>query len=174
MKRNSTAVKDAVVITIVAVCVFVVAENFEIFEAFAGWSQEHEEWAIDELVVVAVFLAVAFGIFLKRRSRELRYEIAERKRVQVTQSKLASIVENSTDAIDSKTLDGKIVSLNPSAQRLYGYSEEEIKGKDVSILTPPERLDEMKRILKRVGQGETLTEYETERVSKDGSASPSP
>ena len=99
-----------------------------------------------------------------------RIKLAEQelRQAEEVRSRLASIVENSTDAIDSKTLDGTIVTLNPSAEKLYGYSEEEIKGENVSILTPPDRIDEMKAVLERVGRGETVSEYETERVSKDG------
>ncbi len=77
-------------------------------------------------------------------------------------------MENSIDAIDSKALDGTIMSLNPGGERLYGYKEEELKGKHVSVLTPPDRLDELEGILQRVRRGETVTEYETERVSKSG------
>ena len=95
-------------------------------------------------------------------------DLTERKAAEEARSRLASIVENSTDAIDSKMLDGTIVTLNPSAEKLYGYSTEEIKGDNVSILTPPDRIEEMKEMLERVGRGETVSEYETERVSKDG------
>jgi PAS domain S-box-containing protein len=95
-------------------------------------------------------------------------DITERKVTEEERSRLASIVENFSDAIDSKTLDGTLVSLNPSAEKLYGYLEDEVKGKDVSILTPPDRIEEMKEVLERVGRGETISEYETERVSKDG------
>jgi PAS domain S-box-containing protein len=168
MKGNTRAFRDAVVIGIAAICVFVLAATFELFEAFAEWSEQHNEWAIDELAVVAAFLAVATAIFSRRRIIELRQEVAERKRIEEAQSRLASIVENSIDAIDSKTLDGKMVSLNPSARKLYGYSEQEIKGKLFSIFTPPERIDEMKEVFERVGRGEIISEYETERVSKDG------
>ncbi|HLL41305.1 MAG TPA: PAS domain S-box protein, partial [Rubrobacteraceae bacterium] len=99
-----------------------------------------------------------------------RLELAEQelRQAEAVRSHLVSIVETSTDAIDSKTLDGTIVTLNPSAERLYGYSEQEIKGKNVSILTPPDRIGEMKVVLERVGRGETVSEYETERVCKDG------
>jgi PAS domain S-box-containing protein len=92
------------------------------------------------------------------------------ERVQAEQKLLrsGSIVENSKDAIDSKTPEGIITSLNPSARRLYGYSEEEIKGKHISILTPPDHLEEIKEVLQRVGRGETVSDYETLRVSKDG------
>ncbi|HET7479180.1 MAG TPA: PAS domain S-box protein [Rubrobacteraceae bacterium] len=95
-------------------------------------------------------------------------DITERREAKEARSQLASIVENSSDAIDSNTLDGTIVSLNPSAQKLYGYSAEEIVGNNISVLTPPDRIDEMKEVLERVGRGEILSEYETVRVSKDG------
>ncbi len=94
--------------------------------------------------------------------------LIKRRRAEEENARLASIVQNSTDAIDSKTLDGTITSWNPGAERLYGYSQEEIKGKNVSVLLPPERLDEMMEVLRRVGRGETVSEYEIERFSKDG------
>ena len=99
-------------------------------------------------------------------------DVTERNRAEEAQARLASIVENSVDAIDSKTLDGTIVSLNPSAEKLYGYSEEELKGKQISVLLPPERLDEMMEILEKVGRGETISQHETVRVSKDGRCIP--
>jgi PAS domain S-box-containing protein len=99
-------------------------------------------------------------------------DVTERKHAEGAQSKLASIVENSVDAIDSKTLDGTITSLNPAAERLYGYTEEELKGKHVSVLTPPDRLDEMIEILQKVGRGETISQHESVRVCRDGSRIP--
>jgi two-component system sensor histidine kinase/response regulator len=99
-------------------------------------------------------------------------DVTERKRAEEARSKLVSIVENSVDAIDSKTLDGTITSVNPAAERLYGYTEEELKGKHISVLTPPERLDEMIESLQRVGRGETISQHESVRVCKDGSRIP--
>ncbi|MDP9455961.1 MAG: PAS domain S-box protein [Actinomycetota bacterium] len=108
------------------------------------------------LALVFFGWAFAIGTLLKRR------------RAEEESARLASIVQNSTDAIDSKSLDGTIISWNPGAEKLYGYSEEEIKGKNVSILTPPDRIDEMKEISLKVARGETVSDYETERISKDG------
>jgi PAS domain S-box-containing protein len=81
---------------------------------------------------------------------------------------LASIVNSSDDAIDSKTLDGVITSWNPAAERMYGYSAEEILGKNISTLSHPDRPEEMDEILERIRSGERVEHYETVRVRKDG------
>jgi hypothetical protein len=82
MKGSTRAFRDAVVIGIAAICVFVLAATFELFEAFAEWSDQHEEWSVDEFAVVATFLAVATAIFSRRRTIELRQEVAERKKAE--------------------------------------------------------------------------------------------
>jgi PAS domain S-box-containing protein len=68
----------------------------------------------------------------------------------------ASIVESSEDAILSKDLDGLITSWNRGAERVFGYSSEEIIGKRATILFPPERQDEESAILQRVRRGERV------------------
>jgi PAS domain S-box-containing protein len=82
--------------------------------------------------------------------------------------RLVVIVESSDDAIIGKTLDGTIVSWNRGAERLYGYPAEEVLGRQVSLLAPIDRQDEMKRILERIQRGDHLTHFETVRVRKDG------
>lgn len=81
---------------------------------------------------------------------------------------LAAIVESSDDAIIGKTLEGGIVSWNRAAERLYGYAEEEVKGRSISIIFPPERKDELTGIIARLKQGERVDHYDTVRVRKDG------
>ncbi len=82
---------------------------------------------------------------------------------------LAAIVQSSDDAIIGKTLDGDITSWNRGAQRIYGYSAEEVMGKNVSILAPPDLHDEVPGILQTVRQGKRVDNHETIRVRKDGS-----
>jgi PAS domain S-box-containing protein len=82
---------------------------------------------------------------------------------------LVSIVESSDDAIITKNLDGIITSWNRSAERLFGYTAEEVIGKSVTILIPPERHNEEPTILDRVRRGERIEHYETVRQRKDGS-----
>jgi PAS domain S-box-containing protein len=95
-------------------------------------------------------------------------DITERKLGEEALSKLAAIVESSNDAIVGKSLDGVILSWNPSAERLYGYSAEEVMGHSISIVIPPDRTAEAPTILDRIRRGERVESYETVRQCKDG------
>lgn len=83
--------------------------------------------------------------------------------------RLAAIVESSDDAIVSKDLNGIIQSWNRGAEQIFGYSPDEVTGKHISILIPPERYDEESDILRRIRRGERIEHYETIRRRKDGS-----
>jgi PAS domain S-box-containing protein len=85
-------------------------------------------------------------------------------------SLLESIVESSDDAITAKTLAGVILSWNRGAERIYGYTADEIIGKPVALLNPAGEPDEMPRVLGRIRNGERVDQYETVRVRKDGRA----
>jgi diguanylate cyclase (GGDEF)-like protein/PAS domain S-box-containing protein len=93
----------------------------------------------------------------------------DRDLIELLRNRLSSIVENSDDAIIAKTLDGTIVSWNPAAERIYGYSAAEVVGKPISILFPPELKNELGPIMKRVRQGKRYEHFETVRVRKDRS-----
>jgi len=96
-------------------------------------------------------------------------DITERKKNEEAAQRLAAIVESSDDAIVSKDLNGIIVSWNAGAARLFGYSAEEIVGKPVTTLIPPNHSDEEPTILQRLRRGERIDHYETVRQRKDGS-----
>ena len=81
---------------------------------------------------------------------------------------LAAIVDSAEDAILAKDLDGKILYWNAAAERMYGYSAEEAVGKSISLLVPPEREDEVSRILETVARGERLERFETISRTRDG------
>lgn len=81
---------------------------------------------------------------------------------------LASIVESSDDAILSKDLNGIIHSWNKGAERIYGYSAEEMIGKHVSMLVPPNHPDDTVEIMQRLRRGERIEHYETTRRAKNG------
>jgi PAS domain S-box-containing protein len=94
--------------------------------------------------------------------------ITEQRQAEEVRRQLASIVESSVDAIIGKTLDGIIKSWNKSAERLYGYSAEEVIGRPISILVPPDRPGEIPDILSRLRRGERVEQFETKRVKKNG------
>src|SRR5665647_2851986 len=82
---------------------------------------------------------------------------------------IAAVVEFSDDAIIGSTLGGIVTSWNPAAERLYGYSSEEIVGKPAETVTPKDRPEEMKDVLAKVKAGQHIDHLETIRVRKDGS-----
>ena len=82
---------------------------------------------------------------------------------------LAAVVASSDDAIISKTLEGVIVTWNEGARRIFGYAPEEVIGKPITIIVPPELLNEEPRILARLRHGERIDHYQTVRMCKDGS-----
>ncbi len=96
------------------------------------------------------------------------HDITERKQVERKTGLLAAIVDSSEDAIISKNLDGTITSWNKGAQRIFGYSAEEAIGHHITMLIPPERLDEEVTILERLRRGERIEDFETIRLRKDG------
>ena len=84
------------------------------------------------------------------------------------QARLAAIVATSDDAIVSKNLDGIVLSWNLAAERIFGYTPDEIIGQPILILLPPERIDEEATILAKIRRGERVDHFETIRVRKDG------
>ena len=96
------------------------------------------------------------------------HDITDRKRAEATRSHLAAIVESSDDAIFSKTLDGTITSWNQGAERLFGYSAEEVIGQSVTLLIAADRSNEEPEILARLRRGERIDHYETVRLHKNG------
>src|SRR5687767_1416924 len=84
------------------------------------------------------------------------------------QALLAAIVASSDDAIISKDLNGIVRSWNQSAERIFGYTAEEIVGKSITLLFPPDRLREEPEILQRIQRGERVDHFQTIRSRKDG------
>ena len=100
-------------------------------------------------------------------ARQLAFAL-ERLRSSHAALYLAAIVESSDDAIISKNLDGIITTWNRGAERVFGYQAAEVVGRPVTVLMPPDRVDEEPGILARLRRGERIDHYETVRRRKDG------
>ena len=96
-------------------------------------------------------------------------DITERKKAELAVGRLAAIVSSSEDAIIGMDMSGIITSWNHGAERLYGYSSEEVMGRSVTILVPEDRSDEELQILEQLSRGEHVDHYETARRRKNGS-----
>jgi len=109
----------------------------------------------------------------KRIENELRHaseELERRKSRELrdSQNRMALIVDSSQDAIIGKNLDGIITQWNKGAEQIYGYHAAEVIGRNISILCPPDRPDEIPAILERIRKGERVEYFESVRITKDG------
>jgi PAS domain S-box-containing protein len=89
-------------------------------------------------------------------------------RLHESDRRLAAIVETSADAIGSKDLNGIVRSWNQGAERLFGYTAEEMIGRPITVVIPADRRNEEEAILEHIRRGERVEHYETVRVRKDG------
>jgi len=114
---------------------------------------------------------ISFGEYAKDGKRMfvgIIRDISERKQAEREHAQLAAIVESSNDAIIGKTLEGVVTAWNKGAERMFGYTAEEIVGKPAAILLPPDRLQEENYILSRTRRGEGMLLHDSTRVAKDG------
>lgn len=94
-------------------------------------------------------------------------DITEHKVIEAAMGYMAAIVQSSDDAIVSKTLEGIVTSWNDSAQRIFGYTKEEMIGQSITILIPPDRSDEEQTILEKIKKGQRVDHFETQRITKN-------
>ena len=117
---------------------------------FARFTQNESLLLLEVLMATMAITTLLLGAIVKELAR------------------VSAIVESSDDAIIGKTLDGIITDWNEGARALYGYSAAEVIGRPISILVPPERHDELPKILDRLARGERISHYDTVRVTRDG------
>ena len=146
------------------------------FEHYVLTGQKHVAWDGVELLGRhkdghEIPLEVSFG---ESSQGDLRLftgvmrDVTRRKEAEESSRWLATLVESTGDAVVGKTLDGVVLSWNYGAEKIYGYTAREMIGRPISILMPPDRLDDMPRILESIRSGVEIHRFETERIRKDG------
>ena len=128
------------------------------------FSQETED------IILGIAAHAAIAIDNAQLLRKAQIEVVQRGRAEEDLRRFAAIIESSQDAIISKDVDGIITSWNSGAERLFGYTAEEAIGRPVTMLIPPDRIDEEPGIIARIRRGERIDHYDTVRRRKDGSA----
>ncbi|MDO9295222.1 PAS domain S-box protein [Bradyrhizobium sp.] len=106
---------------------------------------------------------------LEHEVQDHRRTVAARDHYASRERLFSAAVESSIDAIVTQSLDGAITGWNPAAERLFGYPATEAVGQRINLIVPPTRAEEVSDILRRVSWGETIENYETERLCRDGS-----
>jgi PAS domain S-box-containing protein len=124
-----------------------------------GTGSPSPDVVISALARIVVFIVI--GAVVSSLSNRLQQDAAMCLR-------FVSMVDSSNDAVVGKTLDGIITDWNSGAERLYGYTADEIIGRHISTLTPLDRHDEIPQLIGRIRNGERIERYETERITKDG------
>lgn len=129
----------------------------------AFWHKDYAFYASSLMIIGTALLIPLGGLFgllsdLINKLHQINIEIAH----------LGQIVNSSDDAILSKDLDGRVVSWNNAAEKLYGYSAKEILGQPLDRALPTDRPTEVQNILVRIKRGERIEHFETKRLTKDG------
>ncbi|MBB4635082.1 PAS domain S-box protein [Longimicrobium terrae] len=159
--RENLAIRD---LSVIAYAGFpIVVRPGVVLGSFCVIDSQPRKWTPEDLRIVQD-LATAVSTEI-----ELRLDLAERaETIESGQRELSSVVESSTDAIISTTLDGTITSWNSGAARLYGYEAEQAVGQSISLIIPPDRRAEMPDLLGQLHGGRHVAHRDTMRVRSDG------
>jgi PAS domain S-box-containing protein len=137
-------------------------ENYQPGYTFTKTCHIHcKDSTVKEIVVRIVVLSGEISCVIGE-------DTTDRTRGEQTRRLLSSIIASSSDAVIAKDNGGTILSWNKAAERLYGYAEDEIIGQSISRIIPAERTGEMEKIFSRIERGESVSNFETRRIRKDG------
>src|SRR5881397_1015558 len=134
-----------------------------IWGTLSGFGPFARETQNESLLLLQAFMGVTAIMALA-----LAAGVTEQTRAEETRAYLAAIVDSSEDAIIGKTLEGIVVSWNRGAERIFGYTAEEVLGQPVTMLIPPDRSDEEPKVIERLRRGEHIEHFDTMRRRKDG------
>ncbi|RII35720.1 PAS domain S-box protein [Clostridium chromiireducens] len=114
--------------------------------------------------VKSIGVEINKGIFVLSIIRDITNRVKNEEEIR----KLASLVENTDDAIIGKDLEGVITSWNLGAEKIYGYKREEVLGKHISVIIPEDKINDFCEIMKKIKNGEKIKGFESKRKKKNG------
>jgi PAS domain S-box-containing protein len=126
-----------------------------------------ERWQQFFIVLAGVAIS-GLNEALHRARRRSSIAIREHQQAELAAARLAAIVESSFDAIIGKDLQSMVTSWNAAAESIFGYPADEMIGRSITVLIPPDRQDDEEKILARIRRGESVEHFETVRRRKDG------
>ncbi|SDF49703.1 PAS domain S-box-containing protein [Mucilaginibacter pineti] len=152
-------------------------ENFIIGQIKSGKKVDHFETVRQSKSGILIPISVTVSPIIDSRGNiigasKIARDISEQKRSVERKATLAAIVNTSDDAIISKTLDGIITSWNRSATKIFGYDEGEAVGKHISLIIPPDRIQEESFIIGEIKKGNKVDHFQTFRRTKIGELIP--
>ncbi len=145
-------------------------ELLEILKVGRSWTGELEHCAKDGRRIFVESRHQAIDSDGEMLILETNHDVTQRKLADSYTASMAAVALASHDALFGLTLDGKIETWNPAAQRLFGYEASEAIGQHVSILATPEQYDEQRELMKRASRSETVGPYDARRIRKDGTS----
>ncbi|KLU66922.1 sporulation kinase E [Desulfosporosinus acididurans] len=131
-------------------------------------TKKRREIVVHGIIWTAVISLILFFVESRITNQHLKKEIKERQAFQERILRLASIVESTDEGIIGLSLEGIILDWNRGAERIYGYTKQEIIGKTIKGLIPQDRMQEFGDIIWNVSHGISVTNSETQRIKKDG------
>jgi PAS domain S-box-containing protein len=159
----------------VTLSIFVIAAIASVETALGSGPFAQNEPFVNALLLDALFVVLSVSgltlaaIVSERKQAEMeREQLVQKRAAMQNPFRLAAIVESSDDAIVGKDLDGIITDWNKGAERIYGYPANEIIGKSISLLAPPDRANDLAEILRKIKRGDSIDHFETARVKKNG------
>jgi PAS domain S-box-containing protein len=141
------------------------------FDFSSQWDALWWAWHIFRLLGYGVVLIAAYKLVLDWQAKIARHALDLELSVHARTAELRlwkAIIESSEEAILTKSLDGRITTWNQGAVQLYGYPAAEAVGQELTLIIPPELHEQARDFLRRIEQGESIQQYETERVRRDG------
>jgi PAS domain S-box-containing protein len=173
-RRFSDTARNLIIICIGLFAAVALAVQLEVFDRFNKWPITHDEWLIDQILVMLVLVGLAAGIFSWRRLRQLRAEIIRRQIAEesllATEESYRGIVEKAEEIIYRTNAQGRFIFCNPTGVRILKYSESELHGLHyLEVITPDQRPAAAEFYRRQLIDNIPSTYYEFSALAKDGS-----